>query len=77
MHEFRNLDKDIVEFATRWKKFVESEAPEKEMFPQDWKKMSSIQKLCMMRCIRPDRMCYAIRYEETHTVYTKQPIWHQ
>ncbi|KAG7325031.1 hypothetical protein KOW79_011347 [Hemibagrus wyckioides] len=61
MHEFRNLDKDIVEFATRWKKFVETEAPEKEMFPQDWKKMSSIQKLCMMRCIRPDRMCYAIR----------------
>ncbi|KAK3559476.1 hypothetical protein QTP86_013663 [Hemibagrus guttatus] len=61
MDEFRNLDTDIVDFATRWKKFVESEAPEKEMLPQDWKKKSSIQKLCMMRCIRPDRMCYAIR----------------
>ncbi|MCJ8738612.1 hypothetical protein PDJAM_G00037770 [Pangasius djambal] len=61
MDEFRNLDTDIEGLATRWKKFVESEAPEKELFPQEWKKKSGIQKLCMMRCMRPDRMCYAIR----------------
>lgn len=62
MDEFRNLDRDIEGSAKRWKKFVESECPEKEKFPQEWKNKSSLQKLCMMRALRPDRMTYAIRY---------------
>ena len=37
MDEFRNLDRDIEGSAKRWKKFVESECPEKEKFPQEWK----------------------------------------
>ncbi|MGH0132249.1 UNVERIFIED_CONTAM: hypothetical protein FKN15_049486 [Acipenser sinensis] len=61
MDEFKNLNRDIEGSAKRWKKFVESEAPEKEKFPQEWKNKSSLQKLCMMRCLRPDRMSYAVR----------------
>ncbi|XP_037547527.1 dynein heavy chain 9, axonemal [Nematolebias whitei] len=61
MQEFRNLDRDIEGSAKRWKKFVESECPEKEKFPQEWKSKSSLQRLCMMRSLRPDRMTYAIR----------------
>ncbi|KAK7507150.1 hypothetical protein BaRGS_00001085, partial [Batillaria attramentaria] len=61
MDEFRNLDKDIEGSAKRWKGFVECEAPEKEKFPQEWKNKSTLQKLCMMRCLRPDRMSYAVR----------------
>ena len=34
MDEFKNLDRDIEGSAKRWKKFVESESPEKEKFPQ-------------------------------------------
>ena len=34
MEDFRNLDRDIEGSAKRWKKFVESESPEKEKFPQ-------------------------------------------
>ncbi|BFZ02963.1 hypothetical protein BsWGS_06002 [Bradybaena similaris] len=60
MEEFRNLDRDIEGSAKRWKKFVESECPEKEKFPQEWKNKTSLQKLCMMRALRPDRMTYAI-----------------
>ncbi|RDD42081.1 Dynein beta chain, ciliary [Trichoplax sp. H2] len=60
MDEFRNLDRDIEGSAKRWKKFVESECPEKEKFPQEWKTKSSLQKLCMLRALRPDRMTYAI-----------------
>jgi len=63
MDEFKNLDRDIEGSAKRWKKFVESEAPEKEKFPQEWKNKQSLQKLCMMRALRPDRMTYAVRYE--------------
>ncbi|CAG2194980.1 unnamed protein product [Mytilus edulis] len=60
MDDFRNLDRDIEGSAKRWKKFVESEAPEKEKFPQEWKNKTSLQKLCMMRALRPDRMSYAV-----------------
>lgn len=61
MDEFKNLDKDIEGSAKRWLKFVESECPEKEKFPQEWKNKSSLQKLCMMRALRQDRMTYAIK----------------
>ncbi|OAF71285.1 Axonemal beta dynein heavy chain 17 [Intoshia linei] len=59
--EFRNLDRDIEGSAKRWKKFVESETTEKEKFPQEWKNKNSLQKLCMLRALRPDRMSYAIK----------------
>uniref|UniRef100_A0A670HMH9 Dynein axonemal heavy chain 11 n=2 Tax=Podarcis muralis TaxID=64176 RepID=A0A670HMH9_PODMU len=61
MDEFRGLDKDIEGSPKRWKKVVESECPEKEKFPQEWKTKSSLQKLIMMRALRPDRMTYAVR----------------
>uniref|UniRef100_A0A3Q3NPA1 Dynein heavy chain 9, axonemal-like n=1 Tax=Labrus bergylta TaxID=56723 RepID=A0A3Q3NPA1_9LABR len=61
MDEFRNLDRDIEGSAKRWKKLVESECPEKEKFPQEWKNKTSLQRLCMMRALRPDRMTYAVR----------------
>ncbi|XP_046432396.1 dynein beta chain, ciliary-like [Neodiprion fabricii] len=61
MEDFRNLDKDIEGAAKRWKKFIESETPEREKFPQEWKNKSALQRLCMMRCMRIDRMTYAVR----------------
>jgi dynein heavy chain len=61
MDEFKNLDRDIEGSAKRWKKFVESEAPEKDKFPQEWKNKQALEKLCMMRALRPDRMTYAIK----------------
>lgn len=69
MEEFRNLDRDIEGSAKRWKKFVESECPEKEKFPQEWKNKSSLQKLCMMRALRPDRMTYAVRLVERNALF--------
>ncbi|KAI3381366.1 hypothetical protein SNEBB_008024 [Seison nebaliae] len=60
LEDFRHLDRDIEGSAKRWKKLVESEIPEKEKFPQDWKNKTGLQKLCMMRALRPDRMSYAV-----------------
>ncbi|XP_054000578.1 dynein beta chain, ciliary-like [Hylaeus anthracinus] len=59
--DFHNLEKDIEGAAKRWKKFVESETPERETFPQDWKNKTALQRLCIMRCLRLDRMTYAFR----------------
>uniref|UniRef100_A0A8D0L4V2 Dynein axonemal heavy chain 11 n=1 Tax=Sphenodon punctatus TaxID=8508 RepID=A0A8D0L4V2_SPHPU len=59
--EFRGLDRDIEGSAKRWKKWVDSECPEKEKLPQEWKSKSSLQKLIILRALRPDRMTYALR----------------
>ena len=81
MPEFAGLDRDIEGSAKRWKKFVESECPEKEKFPQEWKNKTSLQKLCMMRCFRPDRMTYAVSAfieEKLHPKYVENravPFW--
>ncbi|KAM8981229.1 dynein axonemal heavy chain 11 isoform 1-T1 [Sarcophilus harrisii] len=61
MDAFRGLDRDVEGSAKRWKKWVESESPEKEKFPQEWKSKSALQKLIMLRALRPDRMTYALR----------------
>ncbi|KAK7573934.1 hypothetical protein V9T40_011125 [Parthenolecanium corni] len=58
--DFRNLDRDIESSSKRWKKFLESESPEREKFPQEWKNKTSLQRLMMMRAMRPDRMTYAM-----------------
>lgn len=62
MEGFYNLDRDIEGSAKSWKKFVESEYPEKEKLPQEWKNKTALQRLCVMRAMRPDRMTYAMRY---------------
>uniref|UniRef100_A0A8C4NM92 Uncharacterized protein n=1 Tax=Eptatretus burgeri TaxID=7764 RepID=A0A8C4NM92_EPTBU len=58
---FTNLDQDIEGSPKRWRAFVASEAPEMELFPQDWKNKSAMQKLCVLRVLRPDRMTYAMQ----------------
>uniref|UniRef100_A0AAV2JVC4 Uncharacterized protein n=1 Tax=Knipowitschia caucasica TaxID=637954 RepID=A0AAV2JVC4_KNICA len=61
MDDFRNLDRDIEGSSKRWRKLVESECPEKEPLPQEWKNKTALQRLCVMRALRPDRMTYAVR----------------
>jgi len=72
MEEFRNLDRDIEGSAKRWKKLVESEAPEKEKLPQEWKNKNALQKLCIMRALRADRMTYAVRWAESWLCWCKK-----
>ncbi|KAJ4427782.1 hypothetical protein ANN_25435 [Periplaneta americana] len=66
--EFRNLDRDIETSPKRWKKLVECDCPEREKFPQEWKNKTPLQRLCMMRALRPDRMNYAIASEKSYCV---------
>ena len=60
LSQFRNLDRDIENNAKRWAAFVDGPTPERDKFPQEWKKKSPFQKLCMLRTLRPDRMIYAL-----------------
>lgn len=58
---YSSLDKDIEGYQKRWKTYIELENPEKEKLPGEWKTKTSVQRLCIMRCLRPDRMTYAVR----------------
>lgn len=71
MDEFKSLDKDLEGSAKRWRKFVDSECPEKEKFPGEWKNKTTLQRLCIMRCLRPDRMTYAVRLYVEEKLGTK------
>lgn len=61
LDEFVGLDRDIEGSPKRWKKLMDSEAPEKEKLPQDWKSRPQVIRMCILRAIRPDRMTYALR----------------
>ncbi|XP_032945882.1 dynein axonemal heavy chain 9 [Rhinolophus ferrumequinum] len=74
MEAFCHLDRDIEGSAKSWKKFVESECPEKEKFPQEWKNKTAVQRLCMMRTMRPDRMTYAMRHFVEETLGSKYVV---
>lgn len=56
---FCGLDRDLDLSLKRWKKYIESEAPEMEKLPGEWKNKTPMQKLCILRTLRPDRMTYA------------------
>nr|XP_019948992.1 PREDICTED: dynein heavy chain 11, axonemal [Paralichthys olivaceus] len=61
MENFSGLDRDMESSPKRWRKVVESSCPEKERLPQDWKNKSFLQKLIILRALRPDRMTYTLR----------------
>ncbi|XP_026040676.1 dynein heavy chain 11, axonemal isoform X2 [Astatotilapia calliptera] len=58
---FSGLDRDIESSPNRWRKIVESSCPENERLPQDWKNTNSLQRLIILRALRPDRMTYTLR----------------
>jgi dynein heavy chain len=61
LEPFRLLPNDIEGSSKRWKKYCECEAPENENLPAEWKTKTPMQKLCILRALRPDRMSYAVR----------------
>lgn len=58
---FKSLASDIEGSSKQWQKYCENEAPENEKLPQEWKNKNALQKLCILRCLRPDRMTYAVK----------------
>jgi len=53
---FENLTNDLVSSSKRFKEWCDIEAPEKEKLPLEYKNLPALQRLCLIRCLRPDRM---------------------
>mmetsp|Transcript_10755 Transcript_10755/g.40251 ORF Transcript_10755/g.40251 Transcript_10755/m.40251 type:complete len:4525 (-) Transcript_10755:51-13625(-) len=58
---FTRLVDDMNGSSKRWAIWSMYEAPEKQKLPQDWKNKSHLQRLCIIRAIRPDRLTHAMR----------------
>ena len=58
--EFANLPSDLEGSWKRWKEWCELEQPEGEALPQEWKRLSSFERLMVVRALRPDRMTLAV-----------------
>lgn len=59
---FADLPVKFVEELSQWHAFFLSRDPHLEKFPGNWnEKLSSFQKILLLRCIRPDKLTHAIR----------------
>jgi dynein heavy chain len=57
---FENLANDLVSSSKRFKEWCDIEAPEREKLPLEYKSLAPLDRLCMIRVLRPDRMTFAI-----------------
>jgi len=57
---FENVVNDLVSSSKRFKEWCDIEAAERERLPLEYKNMPPLERLCLMRCLRPDRMSFAI-----------------
>eukprot|EP00762_Andalucia_godoyi_P000343 ANDGO_03199.mRNA.1 Dynein beta chain len=58
---FSKLPGDLEGSSRRWKEWCETEKPETEKLPLEYKNLSTFQRLLILRCLRPDRMTMAVR----------------
>jgi len=59
LNGFESLTSDLVSSSKRFKEWCDLEASEKEKFPLDYKNLPPLLRLCLIRCLRPDRMTMA------------------
>jgi dynein heavy chain len=57
---FENICNDLVSSSKRFKEWCDLEAPEREKLPLEYKNLPPLERLCMMRMLRPDRMMPAM-----------------
>lgn len=53
---FGALLRDMDDSWKRWKDWMDGETPELDPLPQEWKRLSSFNRLVLVRALRPDRM---------------------
>lgn len=53
--EFSMLPSDMAE-NNRWMQWCETEKPELEKMPTEWKNLTDFERLLVLRCLRPDRL---------------------
>ena len=56
MTAFKDIRKKFLSQKDQWKVVYDSVEPYNESFPSDWNKLKDFQRICVIRCIRPDKI---------------------
>uniref|UniRef100_A0A8C2MM84 Dynein axonemal heavy chain 3 n=1 Tax=Cricetulus griseus TaxID=10029 RepID=A0A8C2MM84_CRIGR len=59
--KLKGLMEDMVENITEWKKIYDSAWPQEEVLPSPWKYLQTLERMVILRCLRPDKMVPAIQ----------------
>ena len=72
-----DLASGIKSWSSGWKRVYDSECPQTEPFPDAWDDvLSSFRKICVLRCLRPDKVLPAVNsfvVEKMETKFTEPP----
>ncbi|XP_067562537.1 dynein axonemal heavy chain 3 isoform X3 [Pseudorca crassidens] len=76
--KLKGLMEHLEQNANEWKLICDSAWPHEEMFPGSWKLLPGLERMAILRCLRPDKMIPAIRKfvaEHMGNVYTEAPTF--
>ncbi|KAM5227717.1 LOW QUALITY PROTEIN: dynein axonemal heavy chain 3 [Ctenodactylus gundi] len=74
----KGLKEHLEQDAKEWKLIYDSPWPQEETFPGSWKSLQGLERLVILRCLRPDKMVPAIRQfiaEHMGNVYIEAPTF--
>ncbi|XP_068952632.1 dynein axonemal heavy chain 3 [Petaurus breviceps papuanus] len=52
----QGLKEDVESYVLDWKKIYDSAKPHEELFPRDWEVLYGLDRLVVLRCLRPDKI---------------------
>ena len=58
---FKGIEAHVAANIEAWEKVYNDPAPQDATLPGDWQKLNSLQKLCVLRCLRPDKCVPALQ----------------
>uniref|UniRef100_A0A8C2VP56 Dynein axonemal heavy chain 3 n=1 Tax=Chinchilla lanigera TaxID=34839 RepID=A0A8C2VP56_CHILA len=76
--KLKGLKEHLEENTDEWKLIYDSTWPHEETFPEPWKLLEGLDRLVILRCLRPDKMIPAIRdfiAEYMGSVYIEAPTF--
>ena len=56
LHSFKDIRKKFLGQKDQWKVVYDSVEPHHEKFPGEWNELKDFQRICVIRCIRPDKI---------------------
>eukprot|EP00756_Hemistasia_phaeocysticola_P021738 Hpha_TRINITY_DN15791_c11_g1::TRINITY_DN15791_c11_g1_i1::g.41603::m.41603/K10408/DNAH; dynein heavy chain, axonemal len=59
LEEFSSIPVDVAGALKRWKEWCDSERPEHDRLPGDWRSLGDLQRLLVVKALRPDRLAAA------------------
>lgn len=74
----KGLMDDLVQHTEEWKRIYDSAWPHEEVLPQPWKFLQALERMVILRCLRPDKMVPAIQdfiSETMGKVYIEAPTF--